>query len=51
MPAKQQFFEGHAKLDAIFSGIGAPTFSGFSVQMGYSDDKLPIFHSVPVRWW
>ena len=25
-------------------------FSGFNVQMGYSDDKLPIFHTVPVRY-
>ena len=25
-------------------------FSGFNVQMGYSDDKLPIFQTVPVRY-
>jgi hypothetical protein len=25
-------------------------FSGFNVQMGYSDDKLPVFQTVPVRY-
>lgn len=48
MPAKQQFFYDKQIRRYIQQFIRL--FSGFSVQMGYSDDKLPIFHSVPVRY-
>ncbi len=48
MPVKQQFFYDKQIRRYIQQFIRL--FSGFSVQMGYNDDKLPIFHSVPVRY-
>ena len=48
MPVKQQFFYDKQIRRYIQQFIRL--FSGFSVQMGHSDDKLPIFHSVPVRY-
>ena len=48
MPVKQQFF--YDKQNRRYIQQFIRLFSGFSVQMGHSDDKLPIFHSVPVRY-
>ncbi len=48
MPVKQQFFYDKQIRRYIQQFIRL--FSGFSVQMGYDDDKLPIFQTVPVRY-
>ena len=43
MPVKQQFFYDKQIRRYIQQFIRL--FSGFSVQMGHSDDKLPIFYT------
>lgn len=48
MPRQQQFFYDKQIRRYIQQFIRL--FSGFSVQMGYDDDKLPIFQTVPVRY-